>query len=170
VYNDILVIWNPGILPDNLTIDMLKKHHSSYTRNRLIADIFFKAGFIEAWGRGITKIVESCAEAHLPEPIFLEYEGGMEVTFLKDIYTEEILKRYGLEDRQVKALLYIKERGSITNEKYQELVDTSKRTASRDLQLLLDKELIQKVGTTGKGTSYILAGGIKGATKGPKGS
>jgi ATP-dependent DNA helicase RecG len=165
VYNDTLTIWNPGTLPDNLTIDMLKKHHSSYPRNRLIADIFFKAGYIEAWGRGIAKIIESCTEAQLPEPIFSEYGGGVEVTFLKDIYKEEILKSHGLEDRQIKALLFIKQSGRITNTEYQQLYKVSKRTATNDLQLLLEKGLIQKIGTTGKGTYYDLQRGNKGAKR-----
>lgn len=47
VMDDRLEIWNPGTLPDELTIDKLKGKHSSYPRNRNIADIFFRAGYIE---------------------------------------------------------------------------------------------------------------------------
>ncbi len=41
---------------------------------------------------------------------------------------------------------------------YQEVFNVSKRTATNDLQSLTQKELIEKIGTTGKGTSYILRG------------
>ena len=139
-------------------------------RNRLIADVFFMAGYIEAWGRGIDIMLEGCREYGMPEPLIVEEQGGIAVSFLKDLYTEEYLKDFGLEDRQVKALLYIKQSGSITNSKYQELLSVSKRTATNDLQLLVEKELITKVGSTGRGTSYILQQrGNKGAKLASKG-
>jgi len=164
VYDSQLEIWNPGKLPDSLTIDQLKSKHNSIPRNRLIADVFFMAGYIEAWGRGIDIMLEGCREYGMPEPLIVEEQDGVSVSFLKDIYTEEYLKDFGLEDRHVKALLYMKQSGSITNNKYQELFSVSKRTATNDLQLLVEKELITKIGTTGKGTSYILQQrGNKGA-------
>ena len=42
--------------------------HRSRPYNPLIANTFFRAGFIEAWGRGIEKIKESCREAGNPMP------------------------------------------------------------------------------------------------------
>jgi ATP-dependent DNA helicase RecG len=64
----------------------------------------------------------------------------------------------------------MKQSGSITNIKYQELFSVSKRTATNDLQLLVEKELIAKIGTTGKGTFYILQQrGNKGAKLASKG-
>ena len=171
VYPDKLTLFNPGRLPEGYDIERLKREHTSRPRNRHIADVFFKAGLIESWGRGISRIIDYCVAAGLPEPIIQEQEDGVHVTFWKDIYREEYLKTYGLEDRQIKALMYMKEYGYMTNIKYQELMDVSKRTATRDLQLLQDRSLVQKVGTTGKGTSYILQRPIsKGATKGPNDS
>jgi len=41
-------------------------------RNELLADVFFKAGLIEAWGRGTMKITDECKKAGLPEPEFKE--------------------------------------------------------------------------------------------------
>ena len=105
----------------------------------------------------------------MPEPVIEEDQGGIRVTFLKDIYNEEQLKEYGLEKRQIAALLYMKENGRITNARYQELFEVSKRTATNDLQLLIEKGLINKIGTTGKGTFYVLQRGNKGATKPTKG-
>jgi Predicted transcriptional regulator containing an HTH domain and an uncharacterized domain shared with the mammalian protein Schlafen len=155
VYDDRLHLWNPGTLPEELTIDKLKQEHSSYPRNRNIANAFFKAGYIESWGRGINKIIDACKEAGLPEPIIEEDQGGVSVTCLKDIYTEDYFKKQNLPTRQVNALLYIKEHGSINNAEYQRLENISKRTATRDLQELINKEFIERKGTTGKGTSYI---------------
>ena len=168
VYDNKLMLWNPGRLPADIPLEKLKEKHSSHPRNKHIAEMFFRAGYIESWGRGIEKIITACQEAELPEPVFEEAWGGVVVIFRKDIYTEEYLKAYGLENRQLKAVLFIKEYGSITNDKYQELTEVSKRTASRDLQALQEKFLVRKLGTTGKGTSYVLHRPIsKGAIKGP---
>jgi ATP-dependent DNA helicase RecG len=43
------------------------------------------------------------------------------VWLLKDRFTEEQLQKLGLNERQVKAVLYMKERGKITNKEYQEI-------------------------------------------------
>lgn len=66
-------------------------------------------------------------------------------------------------------LLFVKENGRITNIGYQKLFDVSKRTVSRDLQMLMDKKLLQKKGTTGKGTFYTLQDWAIKRSKGPKG-
>ncbi|MFH1956972.1 MAG: ATP-binding protein [bacterium] len=80
VYNDKICFWNDGGLPEELTIDLLRKPHSSRPRNPIIADVCFKGGYIDAWGRGIEKIINACKEAKLPEPEFEENSGGMLVT------------------------------------------------------------------------------------------
>ena len=156
VYDDRLILWNPGRLPDELNIQMLKGKHPSRPRNKNIAEVFFKAGFIEAWGRGIAKILLSCQQAGIPEPIIEEYAGGIQITFLKDIYTAEYLQQLNLDERLIKALLYVKAQKSITNAQYQKLLEVSKRTASSDLQELTEKGFLIKTGTRGPSTSYRL--------------
>jgi len=52
--------------------------------------------------------------------------------------------------------MYVKEKGKITNREYQELNGVIKKTASRDLGVLIDKRILEKVGSTGKGTHYIM--------------
>lgn len=154
VYDDRLHLWNPGSLSEELTVEKLRADHSSYPRNRNIANIFFKAGYIESWGRGTNKIIDSCVESGLPEPLIELEQGGFGITFLKEKYTNKSTPLEELEDRQRKAILYIREHGSISNTQYRELAGVSKRTATRDLQELIEKKFIQKSGNTGKGTSY----------------
>ena len=156
VYDDKLMLWNPGKLPADIPLETLKEKHSSHPRNKLIAEVFFRAGYIESWGRGIEKIITACQEEGLPEPIFEELWGGVVVTFLKDIYTEEYLTGLGLQEKYVKTLLFIKENGSITNTQFQKLLNVSKRTGTNDLQFLVDENYIEKTGTRGRGTYYTL--------------
>lgn len=149
-------MWNPGKLPEELSIEDLKKEHSSYPRNPLIANVFYLAGFIERWGSGTKRIVDLYKEQNLPEPDYKEEQGGFSVWFYKDIYTEENLRKMGLNERQIKAVMYAKEMGKITNKEYQEVCETSERTATRDLSDLVERKVFEQIGITGKGTNYIL--------------
>lgn len=158
VYDDRLSVWNPGGLPDTLNIEQLKQKHSSFPRNKLIANVFFMAGYIESWGRGIDIMVEGCKEYGIPEPVIEEEQGGISVTFLKDIYTEEYLRTIDINDRQVNAVLYIKEHGKINNSIYQEINSISKPTATRELKDLIEKDIISNIGTKGSSSEYILVG------------
>ena len=163
-------------MPPQLTIEDLKREHSSYPRNPLIANVFYLAGFIERWGSGTRRIVDLCEEQGLPEPEYKEEQGGFSVWFYKDIYTEDNLRKIGLNERQIKAMIYVKEKGRITNKDYQKLTGISKPTATRELKDLIELKLLRQQGTTGKGTFYILLKGSqraqrdnKGLTKGSKG-
>ncbi|MBF0245546.1 MAG: putative DNA binding domain-containing protein, partial [Planctomycetes bacterium] len=70
VYANKLRIWNAGELPDNWTAEKLTQPHSSRPYNPAIANAFFRAGEIEAWGRGIQRILDACREAGSPDPVF----------------------------------------------------------------------------------------------------
>lgn len=156
VYPDKIILWNVGTLPNEIKIDELKKNHDSYPRNELLADVFFKAGLIEAWGRGTIKITDECKKAGLPEPKFNEEFGGFAVYFYKDIYTEENLRKIGLNERQIKAVFYVKEKMEITNSEYQREFSVSRQTATRDLTELAKKELFKLQGTGKRDIHYIL--------------
>ena len=147
---------NAGSLPPEVPVESLKTDHLSRPRNKLLAETFYYAGFIGAWGRGTLKIVEKCVEQGLPEPDFKEENGVMTVTFYKDKWTEENLKKLGLNDRQIKAVMYVKENRKITNSKYQKLNDVSKPMASIDLKDLVERNILKRLGKTGRGTEYIM--------------
>ncbi|WP_255408802.1 MULTISPECIES: ATP-binding protein [unclassified Petrotoga] len=130
--------------------------HSNYPRNELLVDVFFKAGLIEAWGRGTIKIIDECKKAGLPEPEFKEEFGGFAVYFYKDIYTEEHLRKIGLNERQIKAVKYVKEKGKITNREYQEITNVSRQMATIDLAEIVKKGIFTRIGKAGKGVAYQL--------------
>ena len=157
VYDHKISIWNEGVLPENLSIDSLKKHHVSRPRNPLIADVCFKAGYIDLWGRGTLKIFESCKAANLPEPDITEMDGGILVSLYKKKIDAQNLSKLGLNERQIRAVEYVKKNGSISNKIYQEINSVSKATATRDLLALsADFKHLAKSGSTGAGTEYSL--------------
>lgn len=63
---------------------------------------------MESWRRGIDIIMNACKEYDLPEPVVTEEQGGISVTFLKDVYTLKCLKSVHLSYRQTKAIFVYK--------------------------------------------------------------
>lgn len=158
VYKDKIMIWNYGALPANWTIDTLQKKHSSLPHNPDISNAFFRIGYIEAWGRGIGKMNSQCAAAGLPQPQYYYESSGFWVVFHKDVFNEEDLQAKGLNPRQIKAVLYAKENGKISNKVYQEINHVSKRTATSDLYELVEKyNMMENIGV-GAGSHYKLIG------------
>lgn len=156
VYPDKLMIWNEGHLPENWTVSNLLKSHSSRPYNPDIANAFFRSGYVESWGRGISKMTEQCLAEGLPEPSYLVEGSDFWVVFKKDIYNTEYLESLGLNSRQVKAVLFTKNKGKITNSDYQKLAGVSRETSTRDIKELIDKKLFKSSGIKGAGAYYTL--------------
>ncbi len=164
VFSDRIEVWNPGGLPEDLTVDMLRKAHPSVPRNRLICEPLYLAHYIERAGTGTLDMIRLCAEAGLPEPEFRS-EGERFVAIIwRDWLTDEVMNQLALSDNERQLVSMVKVQGRITNMEYQKAFGVSKPTASRHLEALTDKRVLTRIGTTGKGTYYIL--GRKGLTKG----
>ena len=135
--------------------DLYNPDHNSKPRNKLIAGIFYDVELIERYGSGIQRIMDACRKADLPSPTFEEKFGGFLVIFRKDIYTEEYLQRLGLNEREIKAVMFVKEKGKITNKEYQQLNSVSNKTAYLELSSLVQKDLFIIQGI-GKSVKYII--------------
>jgi predicted HTH transcriptional regulator len=168
VFADRIEVWNPGGLPEDLTVDQLRRPHHSVPRNRLLCEPLFLAHYIERVGTGTLDMIRLCREAGLPEPEF-HPEGERFVTVIRrDWLTEGLMAQLGLNERQRKAVAYVRAHGRITNSDYRKLTGAIKKTASRDLDGLVAKGVLARMGTTGRGTSYYLA--TKGDMNGTKGT
>ncbi len=82
VYDNRISLWNPGTLPFDWTLDKLVGTHASAPHNPDIANAFFRAGMIEAWGRGIRSIVETCQAAGTAQPKWLVEPDGLRLEFV----------------------------------------------------------------------------------------
>jgi ATP-dependent DNA helicase RecG len=78
----------------------------------------------------------------------IEEDGGFMVTLFKDRFSEEQLKQLGLNERQIKAVLYVKEKGEITTSAYTKRYAVAERTARNDLSELSDKQILKRIGET----------------------
>ncbi|MBI4454932.1 MAG: putative DNA binding domain-containing protein [Acidobacteria bacterium] len=100
IYDDRLEIWNEGPLPLGLRVEDLKRDHPSRPRNPLIAEVFYRRGLVERWGRGTQKIVELCVKAGHPEPEYVEQSESFGVRFLPSGYIAPHRIAHDLTPRQ----------------------------------------------------------------------
>lgn len=169
VFLDRIEVWNSGTLPRNLKVEDLKRPHSSHPSNPILASALYYGNYIQQIGSGTTEMVRQCKEHGLPEPEFISVRNlEFKAILARDIFTEENLAKMGLNERQLKAVKYVKENGKITNTEYKKVFGVSKRQATVDLNDLERKAVLFRFGKTGRGTYYALRGskGAKGAVKG----
>ena len=81
VFEHNLMISNDCIFPDDWTMEDFLGKHRSRPYNPLIANTFYRAGFIESWGRGIQKICEACLNAGNREPSYQIKRDEITVVF-----------------------------------------------------------------------------------------
>lgn len=159
VYNNKIIFWNEGQLPENWTVDRLTEKHPSKPFNPDIANTLFRAGYIESWGRGTIKIINACKAHKIAPPIFVNTAPDFQVTLIN--YTKEALAAKGLKPEFITIILYVQKHQSISNTIVQEICKVAKRTATRYLTDLEGQYLV-KSGTIGAGTTYVLKGGTIG--------
>ena len=167
LFADRLEVWNPGELPPTLTLERLREPHASIPRNPLIAEPLYLAHYIEKAGTGTLDMIARCRDVGLPEPDFEQRAGQFVVTLWRDWLTDELISSLELNERQRIVISQVKTFKRITNTDYQNITGTTKKTATRDLDDLVSKGVLKKIGVTGRGTYYTLnkKGDIKGTNR-----
>jgi ATP-dependent DNA helicase RecG len=159
LFADRLEIWNPGRLPGTLTLDSLRRDHPSVPYNPLIAESLYLARYIERVGSGTQTMIELCQDASLPEPQFEQRSGFFVVTLWRDWLTGELLTRLRLNDRQLTGLTRLRSEGRITSGIYQEDTGASRQTATRDLEGMVKKGILEQRGER-RGAFYVRVKGM----------
>lgn len=86
MHNDYLEIINPGTLHFDLTPEKLKKPHESIPWNPIIANVFYRVGVIEQWGRGTLSVIDWCKKNGNPEPTWTVRDQSVITTFLPSVF------------------------------------------------------------------------------------
>ena len=153
IYDNKFSIWNEGMLPPGLTMEALKKQHPSIPRNPIIADVCYKGGFIDTWGRGTLKIINACKEAELPEPSIKEVFGGFRV----EIFSSKIIgsgigsgigSEKSSEKSSEKIVKLIGENPKITIPELSKALGISTRAVEKQIANLRQAKMIDRVGST----------------------
>lgn len=157
VYDDHIWLWNAGKLPEGYNTETLQHDHRSLPHNKLIANVFYKAGFIEHWGRGFDKVKSAFLAADIPFPKVENEFWGVSVV----IQREEEQKRpdidipdvadFDITDRQRQILELIAKNPSITAAELAKILKVNSRTIQRDFAKLFEKGILIREGSDKSG-------------------
>ena len=163
IYNDKLYIANCGHLPENWTVENLFEKHASQPFNPNIAYVFYLAGFIESWGRGIEKICTVCKNDGVFQPEFTVHPQDIMIKFsapedrivrtstdrVTEKVTERVTERVTEAENQLLALLM--EDPAYTYEVLSKKLNVSRKTIGGLIKSLKSKNIIYRVGSDTKG-------------------
>lgn len=124
------------------------KSHSSRPHNKLIADVFYKAGFIESWGRGTQRIIDICMAEGLPAPV---YEYKMEFLYLTFSH-ERINERINeLSEMERKVYQILREEPAIRQIDLALRLDLTEQYIRKLIKKLKENGWIERVGAKKNG-------------------
>ena len=149
IYDDRLEITSSGTLHFGLTAEKLFVLHESLPWNPLIADVFYRRGIIERWGRGTIKMAELTALAGLPQPEIEDAGGCVTVRFRPGRYVPPRRVERDLTERQqaILALLDQVGRGLALREIIAQLkLQATRRQIQDDLAFLRNLALVVSSG------------------------
>jgi len=155
IFDSRVQVWNPGILPEGVTVDLLKVEHASRPRNKTIARLLFLSGYIEQWGSGTLSMITACERDGIPDPQFREAGDDFVVTFLHSTLNTLLEYPEILSERQRRALEYLRTHQEITASEYGRINNCTVRTARRDISHLTELNVFI-VKRDGRKISYTL--------------
>jgi ATP-dependent DNA helicase RecG len=151
IFDDRMEVLSPGNLP--MGLDLRHLGTVSRQRNPLTYRMMRDLELVEGLATGIPKMRNAMREAGLPEPVFEELGSFFRVT----LYNKAWVDARRLNRRQRQALEHLSRNPSITSRTYGKLAGISRTVAVADLNDMVAKGLIRKVGRT-RGAYYELAG------------
>ncbi|MCX5667709.1 MAG: putative DNA binding domain-containing protein [Candidatus Omnitrophica bacterium] len=148
IFDDRIEIVSPGPFPEGVTPK--KPRHKPV--NKILSDLMYDIGYIEKYGSGIYLENELCLRNKNPKPVYEIDPIQTKVIFksqVKDVTVVEIEEKIlgELNERQKKAIEYVRKNGKIVRKEYEKLCKTSERTANRELTELIKKGIIKKIGS-----------------------
>lgn len=150
IFDDRIEFINPGTLPSGLTHQLLGT--LSVQRNPLTYRIMRDLNLVEGLATGIPRMREAMKESGLPEPLFEELGSFFRVT----LYNKRKIEVSQLSDRQKRAAAYLEKNSVITSKTYEKINDVSHPIAVSDLNNLIIKGFVKKIGKT-RGAYYTKA-------------
>ncbi len=158
VYEDRLYVANVGSLSEDWTLEKLMNKHTSRPYNPDIAFVFYLAGFIESWGRGVEKICNALKADSLPMPEYTVNPGDIMIKFTgpedRIIRVNEKVNEgvnVHVNDRQKELLAFLVQDPGYTVSQLSEKMHVSRKTIAGYLKELKDKGIIERIGSARSG-------------------
>lgn len=130
--------------------------HTSKPYNPDIARVFYRAGYIESWGRGIQKICDACKSSGAEEPEYIVHGEDIMVKF-KALQSAKVTEKvtdkiYGeLTENERKILEILDENPFSTYIEIADKLMVSRKTVSQKIRGLKEKGIISRVGSAKRG-------------------
>lgn len=131
--------------------------HASSPYNPNIAHVFYLAGFIESWGRGIEKICSACENDGVPQPVYTIHPGDIMIEFIapenRVIRSGKVTDRVtdDLDETTVRILTLLFEDPAYTSAAIAEKLSLSRKTVSQRIKELKGRGIIERIGSDRKG-------------------
>lgn len=150
---DRLEIWNPGCLPEGITIARLSKPHHSIPPNPLLATPIYLAGYIERMGTGTGEIIKTCKEMCLRTPEFSQHENFRVVIWRTSRAANKaaLPRPTGITPRQRGILNEIRKDAGISRQVLAKQLKVNIKTVARDIDILSEMGILNRVGSKRKG-------------------
>ena len=134
IFDDRIEVVSPGMLYGGMDIATMKTGRSK-CRNQAIADMFQYMHIVEAWGTGIPRIIKSCKQYGLQEPVFEEFGDGIKVTVYR-LNTAEAVEQANkrtVEQADNHANSQTRNKTSETRDKIKEFLETVNDASSAEI-------------------------------------
>ena len=162
VYEDRLYVANIGSLPEDWTLENLMQKHASKPYNPNIAHVFYLAGFIESWGRGVEKICHALKADNLPLPEYTIHPSDIMIKFtapedrvvrLNKQFTDNLSDNLSdnLPDKERKTLELLLEDPGYTASQLAEKLHVSRVSVTKYLKALKQKGIVERIGSDRSG-------------------
>jgi ATP-dependent DNA helicase RecG len=158
MFDNRIEVVSAGNFPGHVTAENIV--HEQFSRNPKIVKVLYHWNYIEELGIGIDRMIRTMTEAGNPSPEFTSNGHSVTIT-LRSIMPRAPLAipeawKEKLNERQMQAIEYLKEKGSISNKEYRELFKISSALARRDISKMLRQDILMRQ-KLGKATVYTLA-------------
>lgn len=156
VYDQRLVMSNGATLSPEVPIEKFKQEHASKPFNPVIANVFYKAGFVESWGKGTNNIVEECLKMGLPEPSYEYSFHSVNLTFHKPQAEQQLPAQETAQETTAERLIaIIKQNPHITRKEMVEKLNKADGTIKQHLDNLKKTGVLTRVGSNKSGVWQI---------------
>jgi len=155
IYDNSLVISNPGGLSKKLKVSELYKEHKSILRNKLIAKVFYYTGLIDTWGRGTLNIIKYLKKQNLQKPEFYVNNYDFDIIFKREYIADSVDKsgQIGgqisgqlLTKRQKEIIKYIIEKPNISRKKLSFKLNINQSAIQKHIIKFKKNNILKRIG------------------------
>lgn len=150
IEDDAMYISNECVFPSDWTMESLLQRHQSRPYNPKIARAFFRAGYIESWGRGIQKIFEVCNEYGTLQPEYVVHSEDIMIKLAAvSISDKHVLKLDSKAENtalKMKIVKYLQNQPTATQKELQEALNETRTHIQKIVKELVGEGKIERKG------------------------